>query len=109
MASLKISASSLLKNHFLQLDSGGVKFYESSGIGGAKRFQFSEIGCVLMSPDHTLSFQVGQQVFSIPTDPNNARDQAVITALVQELRRTNQSGPPPIPAPGSEASGEGPG
>ena len=91
MASLKISASSLLKNHFLKLDSGGVKFYESAAIGGAKRFQFSEIACLLMAPDNTLSFQVGQQVFSIPTDPNNAKDQALIAALVQELERTTQT------------------
>jgi hypothetical protein len=86
---LKISASSLFKNHYLKLDSGGVKFYESAAIGGAKRFRFSEILCILMSPDNTLSFQVGQEVFSIKTNPANTKHQTVINTLNQEVQRAN--------------------
>ena len=86
---LKISASSLFKNHYLKLDSGGIKFYESAGIGGAKRFRFSDILCILMSPDNTLSFQVGREVFSIKTNPTNAKHQAVINTLIQEVQRAN--------------------
>lgn len=84
---LKISASSLFKNHYLTLDSGGVKFYESAGIGGARRFRFDQILCILMSPDNTLSFQVGQEVFSIKTNPSNPKHQAVINTLLQEVQR----------------------
>ena len=107
MASLKIQASSLFKKHFLKLDSGGVKFYESAALGGTKRFRFSEIACALMAPDHTLSFQVGQEVFSIPTNPKNTQHQALIAVLVQELRRTCKTDPPAMPSPIPEATTEG--
>ena len=84
---LKITNSSLFTKHYLAVDSGGVKFYDTS-FGGAKRFKFSQIECVLMSPDNKLSFQVGNQVFSIPTRPDDPGHQAVIDALLQEVRRT---------------------
>jgi len=86
---LKISASSLFKNHYLKLDSKGIKFYESAAIGGAKRFRFNDILCILMAPDNTLSFQVGQEVFSIKTNPRNTKHQAVIDTLIQEVQRAN--------------------
>jgi len=86
--SLKITDNSLFTKHFLIVDSGGVKFYENAAFGGAKRFQFSQIKCVLMSPDHKLSFQVDNEVFSIPTKPGNTKHQATINALLQEVRRT---------------------
>ena len=86
--SLKISANSLFTKHFLIVDSGGVKFYDGTGFASAKRLQFGQIACVLMSPDHKLSFQVGNEVFSIPTKPGNPKHQATIDALLQEVRRT---------------------
>jgi hypothetical protein len=86
--SLKINASSLFTKHYLTVDSGGVKFYENSVFGNVKKFQFSQIKCVLMSPGHKLSFQVGNEVFSIPTRPDNTKHQAAIAALLQEVRRT---------------------
>lgn len=85
---LKITASSLFTKHYLAVDSGGVKFFESAGIGGARRFSFSQIECVLMSPDNKLSFQVGNEVFSIPTKPGNAKHQTVIETLLQEVRQS---------------------
>jgi hypothetical protein len=90
--SLKITSSSLITKHYLIVDSGGVKFYESAAWGGAKRFQFNQIECVLMAPDHKLSFQVGNEVFSIPTKPDNAKHKAAIDALLQEVRRTKAAG-----------------
>jgi hypothetical protein len=35
-----------------------------------------------------LSFQVGQEVFTIQTEPEDARHQKAIATLVQELQRT---------------------
>jgi len=90
--SLKINASSLFKKHCLLVDSGGVRFFESIGLSGSRRFPFSRIQCVLMSVDNRLSFQVGNEVFSIPTKPGNARHQAVINALLQEVRRSAGQG-----------------
>ena len=86
--SLKIAASSLFTKRYLLVDSGGVKFYDGTGFSGARRFQFSQIECVLMSPDNKLSFQAGNEVFSIPTKPGNAKHQTVINTLLQEVRRT---------------------
>lgn len=85
---LKISNSSLFSKHYLSVDSGGVRFYENAAFGGLKRFPFSQIECVLISSNHTLSFQVGKNVFSIPTKPDNAKHQEVINALLQEVRRS---------------------
>ena len=90
--SLKISANSLFTKHFLMVDSNGVKFYDGTGFSGARRFAFSRIECVLMSPDNKLSFQVGNEVFSIPTKPGDAKHQAVVNALLEALQRTAASG-----------------
>ena len=90
--SLKIAASSLFTKHFLLVDSGGVKFYDGTGFSGAKRFQFGQIECVLMSPDNKLSFQVGNEVSTIPTKSDNAKHQTVINTLLQEVRRTQAAG-----------------
>jgi hypothetical protein len=85
--SLKITNNSLLTKHMLIVDSGGVKFYENSAFG-TKRFRFGQIECVLMSQDHKLSFQVGCEVFSIPTNPSDPKHKNVIDVLLHEVRRT---------------------
>jgi len=84
----KISAGNLVTNHYLIVESDGVKFAETS-IGGARWFRFSQIDCILMSADSRLSFQVGNEVFSIPTDPANAKHQEVIAALVHQVKQAN--------------------
>jgi hypothetical protein len=85
--SLKISNDSLLARHYLIVDSSGVQFTDNSALG-TKRLEFEKIECVLMSPDHKLSFQYGNEVFSIPVKSDNPSHQAVIDALLQEVRRT---------------------
>ena len=85
--SLKISASNLFTKHYLLVRSDGVKFCEISAFGGPRHFRFADIECILLSPDHKLSFQVGKEVFSIPTNPNDAKHQTVIATLVSEVRR----------------------
>jgi hypothetical protein len=87
---LKINASSLFSSHYLTVKSDGVKFFEGAVGVSARSFRFNQIECVLMSPDHQLSCQVGQEVFTIPTKPENARHQQVIATLVQELQRTGE-------------------
>jgi hypothetical protein len=83
---LKITNRSFLTSHFLSVDSGGVKFSGETSLG-AKRFRFNQIDCILMSADHKLSFQVGREVFTIPTKPDDAKHQNVIACLLQEVRR----------------------
>ena len=84
--SLKITNGSLFEKHFLTVDSDGVKF--NSPAVGARRFRFNQIETMLLSPTHVFSFQVGNEVFSIPTKPENANHRNTIDFLVQEVRRT---------------------
>jgi hypothetical protein len=87
--SLKITNHSLFEKHFLKVDSDGLKFYNGALLG-AKRFRFNQIETILLSANHTLSFQVGKEVFSIPTKAGNAKHQNVIDFLLQEVRRTTE-------------------
>jgi hypothetical protein len=92
---LRISNNSLFKRHVLSVDSSGVLFCESLFLSGAARHSFRSIECVLLSADHVLSFQVGNNVYRIPTNPANPRHQEVIDTLLQEVRRSaaDQSAP----------------
>jgi len=99
---LKIKASSLLANHYLIVRPDTVIFRETAFFGGTRRFLFNQIEAVLLSPDHKLSFQVGSEVFSIPTKPNKAKHQTAIAALVREVKRANAAwelAPPSAVAP----------
>jgi hypothetical protein len=88
---LKINNTSLVTNHYLVVESDGVRYCETSFAGGTRRFRFSDIECILISPSHTLSFQVGKEVFSIPTRADNAKHQETIGALVNEVRRAGEA------------------
>jgi len=80
--SLKISNNSLFTKHYLIVNRDRIKFYDGTGLFGARRFRFEEIQNVLMSADHKLSFQVKQEVFRIQTKPGNAKHLAVIDAIL---------------------------
>jgi hypothetical protein len=86
---LKIRAGTLFTDKYLEVDSAGVKFCETSFVGGAKRFNFSDIDYILMSDKSELSFQVKQEVFSISVKWNNDKHKNVVTALLKEVRRAN--------------------
>jgi len=82
-----IRSRGLVEARRLKVDADRVEFVEG-GFLGKKKFTFNQIDCVLMSPQHELSFQVGKEVFSIPTKPYKAKHQAAIDALVQGVRRS---------------------
>ena len=84
---LKISADSPLTNHYLFVQSDGVKFCQESASVAPRHFRYADIECILISPEHKLSFQVGQEVFSIPTDPSSEEHDTVIATLVYEVQR----------------------
>ncbi len=85
--SLKITNNSLFEKHFLTVDSDGLRFY-SGALIGARRFRFNQIDTLLLSRTNVLSFQVGNEVFSIPTKPENRDHRNTIDFLVQEVQRT---------------------
>lgn len=86
--SLKISNSNLVSKHYITVDSGGVQYFDNALIGGLKRVPFANIDCILMSPDHKLSLQMGTQVYTVQVNPEDPDHQTVINALLQEVRRS---------------------
>jgi hypothetical protein len=86
--SFEITNNSFLKKHVLTVDSSGLRF--ENPILGARRFRFHQVESVLLSTDHTLSFQVGNEVFSIPVKMENSDHKNVIDFLLQEVRRTTE-------------------
>jgi hypothetical protein len=90
---LVIRANTLLTKRGLKVDSEGVTHLETSFLGGRRKFGFHEIGCVLMSSQRVLSFQVGNEVFSVPTNPRNRRHQETIHALVSAVRAAHGMAP----------------
>lgn len=83
----KIRVGGLISAQQLIVDDAGVKFSDSSTFG-FKRFFFAQIDCVLMAPDNKLSFQADNLVFTIPTKLDNAKHQAAIEALVENVRQS---------------------
>jgi hypothetical protein len=89
--SLKIKAGFWINPRFLQVDSRGVTYSEFGLAGGKKTFAFRDVQCILMSSDHTLSFQIANKTYSIPTKPGNRKHQATIGMLVHEVERTERA------------------
>jgi hypothetical protein len=86
---LKIRGSDLVTQRHLLVDSGGVEFKETALMGGARRFAFAEIDSLVISAKGVLSFQVGREVFSIPTKKGDRAHQEVIDTLVRELKASS--------------------
>jgi hypothetical protein len=85
--SKKISHNKLFAKHYLSVEADCVEFYENAALG-TRRFAFKRIEYVVLSPDNKLSFQVGEEVFSIQTVPGDAGHQAAINALLLAVFRT---------------------
>ncbi len=88
--SLTIKANTFFTQRYLEVNATGVVFRETALVGGKRKFRFHQIENVLMSPDNRLSFQVGQEVFSLPVKPSKRRHEEAINALIQGVSRTVQ-------------------
>ena len=84
---LKISASSLVTNHYLEITDAGVTFCETAAFGGTRKFTYDQIEAVLRG-NSVLSFQVGRETFKIPIKADNPAHRAAVARLVSEARRT---------------------
>jgi hypothetical protein len=87
---LTINGSSLIVKRYLTVKDWGVIFMETAALGGKRKFQFGQIDYVLISPTNVLSFQVGQEVFQIPTKPGKVKHQQVIQQLLESVSRSQQ-------------------
>ena len=50
------------------------------------RIAYHQVEYVLLSNDHLLSLQVGNNVFSIPTQPGNSQHMEAINTLLNKVR-----------------------
>jgi hypothetical protein len=87
---LKINASSLFTQRILKMRKGGIAFSNGS-FGGSRKFRFEQIECVLLSPENVLSFQVGQEIFSIPVKPGKAKHEETLAAFLAALEHSRAS------------------
>ncbi len=85
--SFKITNDSLPEKHYLEAHSDGIRFFSGASLG-ARRFRFAQIENVLLSSDGKLSFQVGNEVFSIPMNYENPNHKMTLDFLLHEVRRT---------------------
>jgi len=85
--SLKITANTLATNRYLEVHGNGVSYNESALFSNVRNFTFNEIDFILLSEDNVLSFQVKQEVFSIPINPNKEKHKQVIDTLIREVTR----------------------
>jgi hypothetical protein len=91
-----IKAGGTFSTHSLEVSFLGVRFQEPDTQSyQARRIGFSEIDCVLLSPSHRLSLQVGKDVLEIPTKADDAGHTAAIDALIDGLQRSVAGTPPP--------------
>ena len=86
----KIKANSLFMVRYLKVTDWGVVYVETALMGGKRKFNYGQIDYVLMSPTNVLSFQVGNQVFSIPTNPYKAKHQQAIAQLMARVQASAQ-------------------
>ena len=96
---LRINANETMKRRFLEVDGNGVTYCETLGFGGERKFGFHEIDLILLSEAHMLSFQVGREIFSIPTKRSDGMHQALIASLISGVQ-----GSPASYAPSDTAS-----
>jgi len=102
--SLIIKANTFATKRHVEVIAGMVIYYEAAFIGGKKKFPFGQVEHVLLSPAGVLSFQVGSEVFSIPTRSDNEVHRMAISALVQGVRNAHASTPAAYPAAGRSLS-----
>ena len=82
---LKIRANTFFTQRYLRVYDWGVKYVESAVFGGGRKFFWGQIDCLLMSPDDRLSFQVGNEVFTIPTKPRKLAHQQAVKQMQEML------------------------
>lgn len=83
---LTIKANTFLTQRYLTVAAEGIVYCETGG--GKRKFRFEQIFCVCMSSDNVLSFQVGQEVFTLKVKPHKRKHQEVISSLLRELAET---------------------
>lgn len=85
---MKIKANNLLQNRYMYIDDHGVEFCETALISGKQHFSYSEVDYIFISKTDELTFQVRDEVFTLPIKPRNQQHQAFIAAFVRNVKAT---------------------
>lgn len=84
-----IKASTLFERRFLELTDAGVRFCDSPISSAGRKFRFDDVRGIVLSMDDILSFQVGEEVFSIQVKPGDGRHLEAIDAFVRAVSRAH--------------------
>lgn len=85
----KISRSGLVEKSHLSIKKEGIVFYQAGPVSRSKKiFKYDEIDFILMSKENNLSLHVGEEVFTIKTNPDNKKHQLVIGELLKAVSKT---------------------
>lgn len=82
-----IKGGSFFIAQYLKVTDKGIIYQETAALGGKRKFSFGQIEYVLMSAKSVLSFQVGNEVFSIPVKQHKPKHQQTMAALIDGVRR----------------------
>jgi hypothetical protein len=85
----KIISRGFLDGKMLFLLPEGIKFRQTSAFSSVRKFDYRQVDAIVMAPDDTLSFQVGREVFSIPTNPGDKKHEHAIQLLLDRVRGGN--------------------
>jgi len=96
----RINANTLAQKRYLQIDDKGVVYADIVFLSGARRFRFDQVDCILLSANQELSFQVGNEVFTLPVNLFNTRHMETINAFVTRVHQANGFGVVNDPVPG---------
>lgn len=87
---LKIGANTFFTQRYLKVYDWGVKYVESAVFGGGRKFFWGQIDYLLMSPTDDLSFQAGNEVFTIPIKPKKFKHQQALKQMQDMLAGSAQ-------------------
>ena len=83
--SLKITSGDLLSRCSIEIHSNGITYFESAAFSTKRNFRFDQIETILLAADNTLSFQIGQELFSIRVRPDLPRQREIIDTFLRAV------------------------
>jgi len=89
----KISANSIFQYRYMIIDDRGITYAESVITTRKRRFSYLDIEYVFVSPTNEITFQVGEESFSLPYKPYDKKHQAFLEGLKQRVWATMPASP----------------
>lgn len=88
MANPIIQVGGTFSDHFMEVTFFHLRLSAPHGpYEGGRTISYRDVNCVLVSPSHELTLQIGKHLFSIPIGPANPEHQKALSALLEALAR----------------------